>query len=224
MKRLEVGLDLALHLNKTHRWPQRCLRDRLGVAVVVLLGLDVRADIFRRHQPDLVSLRCELLPQVMRTATRFHRHHATRGSASKLNQPPPLQPAPHQHPPIVVQSHHAADILAQIDPKHRDIHRSAPPLATPTILPDRFDRGGPSHNQRSQTRAIPSFFNEIASSLIISGRRRNALAYVHFADCQLGYPTIPRQGRGLIELSAGYGSAGPMGLGTHPGELWKPAM
>ena len=36
----------------------------------------------------------------------------------------PLQATPHQDMPVVVQRDHTADILAQVDPKNRDIHRS----------------------------------------------------------------------------------------------------
>src|SRR5205085_5568517 len=127
MKRLQVGLCLALQRDKTHRWTKRCLCNRLGVAVVVLLCLDVRANILRRHQSDLVALRRELTPQMMRAAARFHCHYATRRLASKSNHRWPLQTTPHQDPPAIVQSDHTANILTQVDPKHRDIHRSAPP-------------------------------------------------------------------------------------------------
>jgi hypothetical protein len=102
MKRLQVGLCLALHRNKAHRWAKRCLCNRLGVAVVILLRLDVRAHILRRHQSDLVPLGRELTRQMMRSAARFHCHHATRRLASKLNYGWPLQATAHQDPPAIV--------------------------------------------------------------------------------------------------------------------------
>ena len=46
VKRLHVELVLALQLDKPHRRPRRRFRDPLGVAIVVLLRFDIRADIF----------------------------------------------------------------------------------------------------------------------------------------------------------------------------------
>src|SRR5258707_9312303 len=46
---------LALQFDKAHRRPGRRIRDPLGVAIVVLLRLDVGPDIFGRHQPDIVA-------------------------------------------------------------------------------------------------------------------------------------------------------------------------
>src|ERR1700691_2045262 len=65
MKRLHVELVLALQFDKAHRWSRRRLRDPLGVAIVVLLRLDVGSNIFRRHQPDVVAVAGEDTANVM---------------------------------------------------------------------------------------------------------------------------------------------------------------
>jgi hypothetical protein len=62
---LHVELILALQFDKSHRWSRRRLRDPLGVAIVVLLRLDVGSDIFRRHQPDVVAVPGENTAEVM---------------------------------------------------------------------------------------------------------------------------------------------------------------
>jgi len=49
VQRLHVELLLALQLNEPHGRPCRRLRDRLSIAVVVFLRLDVRTDVLRRH-------------------------------------------------------------------------------------------------------------------------------------------------------------------------------
>ena len=72
MKRLHVELVLALQFDKAHRWSRRRLRDPLGVAIVVLLRLDVGSDIFRRHQPDVVAVAGEDTAKVMGAAARLH--------------------------------------------------------------------------------------------------------------------------------------------------------
>src|ERR1700722_9756376 len=68
MKRLHVELVLALQFDKAHRWSRRRLRDPLGVAIVVLLRLDVGSNIFRRHQPDVVAVAGEDTANVMGAA------------------------------------------------------------------------------------------------------------------------------------------------------------
>ncbi len=52
MQRLNVKLLLAF--NEAHDGAGRSFSDSLGIAMVVLLGLDVRAHILRRQQPNLV--------------------------------------------------------------------------------------------------------------------------------------------------------------------------
>jgi hypothetical protein len=55
VKRLHVELIVALQFDETHCKLRRCLRDPLGVAIVVLVRLDIRANVFGRHQPDVVT-------------------------------------------------------------------------------------------------------------------------------------------------------------------------
>ena len=53
VKRLHVELILALQFDESHRTPRRCFRDPLGVAIIVLLSLDLGPDIFGRHQTQV---------------------------------------------------------------------------------------------------------------------------------------------------------------------------
>jgi hypothetical protein len=55
MQGLHVELILALQFDKAHRRSSRCFRDSLGVAIIVLLRLDIGAGVFGRHQPDVVT-------------------------------------------------------------------------------------------------------------------------------------------------------------------------
>jgi hypothetical protein len=78
MQRLHVELVGALQLDEAHGRPGGGFGDRFGVPVVVLLRLDVWADIFRRHQPDLMPVATQDTPQMVRAAAGFHRHHTGR--------------------------------------------------------------------------------------------------------------------------------------------------
>jgi hypothetical protein len=59
------------------------LGDRLGVALVVLLRLDVGLDVLRRHQPDLVTLLAQHPAEVMSAAAGLHRHDPGRQPSGK---------------------------------------------------------------------------------------------------------------------------------------------
>jgi hypothetical protein len=62
----DVELSLALERDEPHRRPSRRHGDRRSVAVILLLRLDIGANILRRHQPHLVLLRRQLPPEMVR--------------------------------------------------------------------------------------------------------------------------------------------------------------
>jgi len=85
VERLHVELLLALQLDKPHGRSRGRLGDRLGVAVVVLLCLDVRANILGRHQPNLVPLAAQDAAEVVSAAAGLHRHNARRQAGRELD-------------------------------------------------------------------------------------------------------------------------------------------
>jgi hypothetical protein len=64
---LRKGLDS----DEVHRRPLHRFRDRLGIAVVVLVALEERLDVLRRDQADVVSERLNLAGDVMRATAGF---------------------------------------------------------------------------------------------------------------------------------------------------------
>ena len=76
--RLHVESRLGLCLDETHGRPRCRLRYPRGVTIVVLLRLDVRPHVFRRHQADAVPLRREQPTEMIGAATSFHRDNARR--------------------------------------------------------------------------------------------------------------------------------------------------
>lgn len=85
MQRLNIELFFALQINEAHRGTGCGFGNALRIPVVVLLRLDIGADIFRRHQSDLMSSCDENPPKVVSAATRFHRNGTSRHLADKLN-------------------------------------------------------------------------------------------------------------------------------------------
>ena len=75
---LHVELRIGFERHEPHRWAGCRVGDGFGVTVVILLRLDVRAHVFRRHQSDPVPLHHEGLANVVRTAARLRCHDAPR--------------------------------------------------------------------------------------------------------------------------------------------------
>ncbi|KMO19937.1 hypothetical protein QR78_11630 [Methylobacterium indicum] len=130
---LDVELRLGLERHEPRRWAGGRLGDGFGVAVVVLLRLDVRAHIFRQHQANRVSLLHQGSAHVVRTAACLHRHDAPRQLRPEGDHRLASHPAAQHDSPGRVQADEAAAVLAQIDPQHRDRHRSAPSLISATL-------------------------------------------------------------------------------------------
>ena len=122
MKRLHIELVLALQFDKPHRRPRRRFRDPLGVAIVVLLRLDIRADIFGRHQPHIVAVSGEHAAKMMGAAAGLHPDNARRKLLRQSNQRLPSHLTPHNHRAGRIQTDDAADVLAKVDAKDRNIH------------------------------------------------------------------------------------------------------
>src|SRR6266513_168448 len=72
MQRQQVHLLRRLDRHKVHGWALHGFRDRLGIAVVVLVSFEERLDVLRRHQPHVVAERRQPPADVMRTSARLH--------------------------------------------------------------------------------------------------------------------------------------------------------
>jgi hypothetical protein len=104
--------------------PRRRPRDPLGVAIVVLLRLDVGSNIFRRHQPDVVAVAGENTANVMGAAARLHPDYSGRQLLREPDQRLASHPAPHDNRAGRVKPDHAADVLAKINTENSDIRHS----------------------------------------------------------------------------------------------------
>src|SRR5450631_2512148 len=67
MQRLQIQLLGGLGRHELHRRALHGFGNRFGIIEVVLLSLAIGADIFGRHQPGIVTKRCEFAAQVMPT-------------------------------------------------------------------------------------------------------------------------------------------------------------
>jgi hypothetical protein len=78
VQRLQIKLVCGFGGDEFHRRTLHRLGDCLRVAEVVFLPFAVRAYVFRRHQPRIVTVRLQLAAQVMRANTSLHPDQALR--------------------------------------------------------------------------------------------------------------------------------------------------
>ena len=115
-------------------------------------------------------------PKVMSPATSFHCHNARPKLADETFQRSPPKSPPQNNPAGGVHPHQAARVLAKIDAENHDIHRSAP-LSKPTaILPDRRERGGPSHNHKFRDRRGEVLFIDARKLGVMADRTHRDLS------------------------------------------------
>jgi hypothetical protein len=62
-------------------------------------------------------------PNVVRSATSFHRNHSGRKRIKKVQQPMPLEPFAKHNRSCIIQPGKAANRLAQINTQNLDVHQ-----------------------------------------------------------------------------------------------------
>jgi class 3 adenylate cyclase len=120
MQRLQIQLLRGLGRHELHRRALHGFGNRFGIIEVVLLSLAIGADIFGRHQPGIVTKRCEFAAQMMCADAGFHANQARRyiGEPRFHLAPRPFLP---QHDGAArIVAHDVERVLADIDADHGD--------------------------------------------------------------------------------------------------------
>jgi len=99
--------------------------------------------MFGRHQPDIVAASGEYPSEMMGAAAGLHPDDARTKLLRQPDQSLAPHLAPHHNRPRRIQPDDAANILAKVDPKHRDIHPFL--LLISRRAYDAGRRGGPFH-------------------------------------------------------------------------------
>ena len=120
MQRLQIQLLHSLGRHELHRRALHGFGNRFGIMEVVLLSPAIGADIFGRHQPGIVTQRCEFAAQVMGADAGCHADQARRyiGEPRFHLATRPLLP---QHDGAArIVAHGVERVLADIDADHGD--------------------------------------------------------------------------------------------------------
>ena|SRR5271165_6555870 len=72
------SLFKRFHRHKAHARPLDRLAARFSISGVVLVGLDIWTDKFRRHQPDVVTETCDFARPMIGTRTSLQSDKAWR--------------------------------------------------------------------------------------------------------------------------------------------------
>src|SRR5262249_2582632 len=124
-----IGLGcFALHRDKAHRRPLRCLADRLGVSGIVLLPLYKRLHVSRRDQADRMAKLADLTRPVVSTATGFHRHDARWPTSEKHKHLLAPQPLAEYHLSRRIRSVCLKHALRQVQTDRANFRHGTPPV------------------------------------------------------------------------------------------------
>src|SRR5262249_48937567 len=120
MQCLQVELVGALGRHELHGRALHRFSNRLGVAIVVLFTLAIRAYVFRRHQSGIVAKRLKLATEMMRSSARLHADEA-RWQVGKPRFHLAARPFLPQHDPAApILANEVERVLADIDADHGD--------------------------------------------------------------------------------------------------------
>src|SRR5580704_16567149 len=115
MTGLQVELVLALLRDEAQVRPQRCLGNRLGVVVIILLPLHERFDVDRRDDPRLVAQCAEHSADEVRALASFHADDTRRQLLERLFETLSLDLPAERNLPINTQSDDVKNLLADVD-------------------------------------------------------------------------------------------------------------
>ena len=120
VQRLQVQLLRGLGRHELHCRALHGFGNRFGIIEVVLLSPAIGADIFGRHQPGIVTKRCEFAAQVICADAGFHADQARRyiGEPRFHLATRPLLPEHDSAARIV--AHDVERVFADIDADHGD--------------------------------------------------------------------------------------------------------
>jgi len=114
----------ALDRHEAHRRAGDRLADRLGVGGVVLVPLDVRLRVARRHQPHGVAERRQLARPVMGRAGRLDADQAGRQAREEGWNISPAEAPSHRDRPVGGDAVHLEDALGEVEADRDDLHRT----------------------------------------------------------------------------------------------------
>jgi hypothetical protein len=113
-------LVCGLGRHKLHRQALHGFGNRFGIIEVVLLSFAIGADVFGRHQPGIVTKRCEFAAQVMCADAGFHADQA-RWEIGKPRFHLATRPLlPQRDGAARIVAHDVERVLANIDADHSD--------------------------------------------------------------------------------------------------------
>ena len=120
MECLKIELLVALEGHKAHGRALHRLGDCLSIAIVILVALQKRLDIFRWHQTNIVPKRRELAANVMGSGAGLHADEAGQNICQTFWQGGARQSFTQNDCPLGVHSADMKGVFPDIDADVRD--------------------------------------------------------------------------------------------------------
>src|SRR6516225_2277612 len=122
-----------LDRHKAHRRALNSLADRFRIGGIMLVALDVRLHVLRRHQPHLVAKRAQLPPPVVRRRARLQANQTARQSTEerqKLRTPKLLA---QNRRSLCIDPVHLKNMLRQVQSDRSNLAHGWLPFAADSI-------------------------------------------------------------------------------------------
>src|SRR6476659_2439175 len=155
-----------LDRHKAHRRPHNRLADCFRIGGIVLVALDVRLDVLRRHQSHLVAERAQLPPPVVRRRARLQANQTGRQSTEESQNLRTPKLLAQNRCSLSIDPVHLKNMLRQVQSDRSNLAHGWLPFAADSIRQQfgtQMPRGGhPPHN------SITSSATNRMSRLIVS--------------------------------------------------------
>src|SRR5215472_3464765 len=138
--------------------PPNRLADRFGIGGIVLVALDVRLHVLRRHQSHLVAQRAQLARPVVRRRTRFQPDHTARQSTEERQNLRTPKLLAQNRRSLCINPVHLKNMLRQVQSDRRNLAHGWLPFAAVSIRQQfgtQMPQGGhpPHHSITSSARS-----------------------------------------------------------------------
>src|SRR5262249_49828939 len=146
-----------LDWHKAHRRAPNRLANRFRIGSIVLVALDVRLHVLRRHQPHLVAKRAQLPPPVVRRRARLQANQTGRQSIEERQNLRTPKLLPQNRRSLCIDPVHLKNMLRQVQSDRSNLAHGWLPFAAVSIRQQfgtQMPQGGhpPHHSITSSAR------------------------------------------------------------------------
>src|SRR6516165_3252863 len=172
-----------LDRHKAHRRAPNRLADRFRIGGIVLIALDVRLHVLRRHQPHLVAKRAQLPPPVVRRRARLQANQTGRQSTEERQNLRTPKLLAQNRRSLCIDPVHLKNMLRQVQSDRSNLAHGWLPFAADSITAvwhSDAARGPSTHHSNTSSARPDTGSGTVIPSALAVLRLRNSSTLV---DC-----------------------------------------